>query len=162
MVELATQIIRTFTKLSVTLSTCESLTGGALGARLTEVPGASKVYRGGVIAYASELKSRLVGVDAEFIETQGVINESTALQMALGVQRRCDTEWAIALTGVAGPDRQDDQEVGTVWFAVVGPRIGQNHPCCTEVRRFDGDRESIRAQSVDSALQMLIRVAGLE
>lgn len=82
--ELAKELIETMKRRSVTLATCESLTGGAIGAALTEVPGASAVYRGGLVTYARDLKAELAGVDEELIRTEGVVNELTAIQMALG------------------------------------------------------------------------------
>ena len=104
---LAVDVIKKMTQRSVTLATCESLTGGGIGAALTSVPGASAVYRGSLVTYARELKSTLAGVDEELIATEGVVNELTALQMARGAQARCDADWAVATTGVAGPTETD-------------------------------------------------------
>lgn len=157
--ESATELIKLMTSRSVTLSTCESLTGGGIGAALTEVPGASAVYLGGVIAYDRDLKTTLVGVDKDLIDTEGVVHELVALQMALGVQSRTGTEWSVATTGVAGPTTVDGVEVGTVWFAVVGPGVGMSpHPQYTELKHFPGDREQVRTAAIDHALAMLLRV----
>lgn len=160
--ELATTIVERFTNRTITLATCESITGGGIGATLTSVPGASTVYRGGLITYARELKVSLAGVDEELVEREGVVNELTALQMALGAQRACDSEWAIATTGVAGPSKADGQDVGTVWIAVVGPRIGVTQQQYTELCHFDGDRAEIREATTRRALEMLERVTGGE
>lgn len=157
--ELATELIEKMTRRSVTLATCESLTGGGLGAAITAVPGASAVFRGAIVTYARDLKTTLAGVDEELVDTEGVVNELTALQMALGAQSRCDADWAIATTGVAGPAETDGQKVGTVWFAVVGPKVGMSpRPQYTELQHFEGDREGIRNQAVEHALGMLLRV----
>lgn len=157
--DLDEQVIKKMTHRSVTLATCESLTGGWLGAALTSVPGASAVYRGGLITYARELKASLAHVDRELIEEEGVVNELTALQMALGAQARCDSDWAIATTGVAGPTEIDGAKVGTVWFAVVGPSMGMSPaPQYTEVKHFEGDRAAIREAAVEHAFEMLLRV----
>ncbi|NHB85894.1 CinA family protein [Tessaracoccus sp. HDW20] len=118
---LAQDVIAKMTERSITLSTCESITGGGIGAALTSVPGASAVFRGALVTYARELKTSLAGVDEALIEREGVINELTALQMALGAQAACESDWAVATTGVAGPTEADGAKVGTVWFAVVGP-----------------------------------------
>lgn len=155
----AKELIKLFTQRSITLSTCESLTGGALGAALTDVPGASAVYRGGIIAYATSLKTDLVGVDPELIDEDGVVNELTAIQMALGTQRRCDSDWAVATTGVAGPEKLDGKDVGTVWFSVVGPKMGMSpRPTYSELKQFEGDRAAVRAAAVEHAIAMILRV----
>ncbi|WP_040284520.1 CinA family protein [Tessaracoccus massiliensis] len=156
---LAADLIKKLTQRTVTLATCESLTGGGIGAALTTVPGASQVYRGGLITYARDLKHDLAGVDQELIENEGVVNELTALQMAVGAQRRCNADWAVATTGVAGPTETDGAKVGTVWFAVVGPKMGMSPaPQYTELREFEGDRAAIREAATEHAFEMLMRV----
>src|SRR5659263_318210 len=106
------------------LATRESVTGGGLGAAITAVPGASRVYRGGLITYASDLKVTLAGVDADLAAAKGVVNEDVARQMALGVRAVCSSDVGIATTGVAGPDPQEGQRVGTVWLAVASGDLG--------------------------------------
>ncbi len=156
---LAADVIKKMAHREVTLATCESLTGGGVGAAITTVPGASAVYRGGLITYARDLKSRLAGVDEELIQSEGVVNELTALQMAVGAQSRCLADWGVATTGVAGPTETDGVKVGTVWFAVVGPRVGMSPPPqYTEVRHFEGDREDIRRAATEHVFEMLLRV----
>lgn len=157
--ESATELIKKMTTRSVTLATCESLTGGGLGAAITAVPGASAVFRGALVTYARDLKTALAGVDEELVDAEGVVNELTALQMAIGAQSQCRSDWAVATTGVAGPTETDGQKVGTVWFAVVGPSVGMSpRPQYTELRHFEGDRESIRNAAIEHALEMLLRV----
>lgn len=141
-----------------TLATCESLTGGMLGATLTAVPGASTVYRGGLITYASDLKAALAEVDSSWIAQHGVVNERTAAQMADGARRRCGAHWGIATTGVAGPTMQDGQPVGTVWIGLAGP---DREPFAQHYL-FDGDRAAIRRDTVDAALALLLEVSGRE
>lgn len=156
---LVAELLTKLRQRSLTLATCESLTGGGIGAAITSVPGASDVYRGGLITYARDLKHTLAGVDEELIASEGVVNELTAYQMALGAQRRCDADWAVATTGVAGPAETDGAKVGTVWFAVVGPRVGMSAaPHYTELRQFEGDRQSIRHAATEHAFEMLMRV----
>lgn len=157
--ESATELIKKMTQRSTTLATCESLTGGGLGAAITAVPGASAVFRGALVTYAKDLKTALAGVDEELVDAEGVVNELTALQMALGAQSQCRADWVIATTGVAGPTETDGQKVGTVWFAVVGPNVGMSpRPQYTELKHFEGDRESIREQAIEHALEMCLRV----
>lgn len=156
---LAEDVIKKMTGRSITLSTCESLTGGGIGAALTAVPGASAVFRGALVTYARELKASLAGVDEELIANEGVVNELTALQMALGAQSACDSDWAVSTTGVAGPTETDGAKVGTVWFAVVGPKVGMSDwPQYTELKQFEGDREQIRSAAIDYSMEMLLRV----
>lgn len=157
--ETAAELIALMRSRSTTLATCESITGGGIGAALTAVPGASAVFRGGLITYAKDLKTTLAGVDASLVDSEGVINELTALQMALGAQARCDAAWAVATTGVAGPTEMDGAVVGTVWFAVVGPAPGMStRPQFTELKHFEGDRDTIRQAAIDHALAMLLRI----
>ena len=87
-----------------TVATAESITGGAVGATITSIPGASKSFRGGVVAYASDLKSSILGVPEQLIESGGAVQAEVALAMATGVANKLDAEFGLALTGVAGPD----------------------------------------------------------
>ena len=155
----AERLVKLFTHRSTTVATCESLTGGSIGSAITDVPGASAIYRGGIIAYHNKLKTALVGVDAALLKEEGVVSELVAVQMANGVQARCDSEWAIATTGVAGPTELEGQPVGAVWFAVVGPKVGMSpKPIYTEYKQFSGDRAEIREAAVQHALEMIMRV----
>ena len=155
----AEELIRLMTRRSQTLATCESITGGGIGAALTEVPGASAVFRGALVTYATDLKATLAGVDQQLIDNEGVVNELTAIQMALGAQQRCEADWAVATTGVAGPTELDGARVGTVWFAVVGSAPGMStQPQYTEVQHFQGDRNTVRQAAIDHSIDMLLRV----
>lgn len=159
MSDLAARVLATLAERSATLATAESLTGGLLGATLTAVPGASKVYRGGVIAYGTDVKERLLGVDPEDVAAFSVISGEVASGMAAGVADATGADWAIAVTGVAGPEEQDGHPVGEVWGCVRGPQIGAL-PVLVQAQRFElaGDRQAIREATVDAALQMLLRV----
>ncbi len=129
----------------LTLATAESVTGGLVGARLTAVPGASSVFRGAIVGYATEVKQRLLGVD------EGpVVSETAARQMAHGARGRLGADVAVSLTGVAGPDEQDGQPVGTLYVGLVGPGFD-------EVRhaRLPGQREQMRQFAVITALGFL-------
>ncbi|MCI9887291.1 nicotinamide-nucleotide amidohydrolase family protein [Micrococcales bacterium 31B] len=107
-----------------TLATCESLTGGQVAALIVDVPGASAVFRGGLVTYAVELKSSLAGVDPGHLAAEGPVNHRTAREMAVGAARACGAAWGVATTGVAGPEAHGGCPVGTVFIGVarvVGP-----------------------------------------
>jgi len=128
-----------------TLACAESLTGGGLAAALTAVPGASASMRGGVVSYATEVKRTVLGVTAEL-----VISAVCAEQMAVGVRDLLGATWGLSTTGVAGPDTQEGQPVGTVFVGVIGP-------AGAAARRFSltGSREEIRAATVRAAIGWL-------
>ncbi len=154
--QIAQAIIKTLTLRSQTLGTCESLTGGLVGAALTAVPGASQVYRGGFITYATDLKTSLAGVDRHLVEEYGVVNEETATQMAVGTLSRLGVQLSLACTGVAGPDPQGDNPVGKVWLALAIDEPGPRNPVLTRPLQLTGDRAQIRDQVVEQTLQMLL------
>jgi nicotinamide-nucleotide amidase len=131
-----------------TLAVAESVTGGYLAGRLTAVPGASEVFRGGVIAYASDVKFDVLGVPKG-----PVVSELTAMAMADGVRERLGADVGLATTGVAGPDSQEGQPVGTVWLGVaIGDRVEAQYV------RLPGDRERIRQFSCISILNLLRQI----
>ena len=142
-----------------TVATAESLTGGMIGTWLTAVPGASLSYLGGVISYATRTKQTLVGVDPDLLATLGPVASATAAAMASGVADRCQADWGVAATGVAGPDPQDGHPVGEVYVAAAHPASGR-----VEVRalRLTGDRPAIRAAAAAQALDLLATCLGLQ
>ncbi|AYV30305.1 Putative competence-damage inducible protein [Streptomyces sp. ADI95-16] len=146
----AADVLRLLAESDQTLAVAESLTGGLVAAELTEVPGASRSFRGSVTAYATELKDRVLGVDAELLATHGAVNAQVAEEMAAGVRRALGASWGIATTGVAGPDPQDGQPVGTVFIAVAGPVSRK-----TVRLRLNGSRGEIRRESARTVLALL-------
>nr|WP_223185225.1 CinA family protein [Streptomyces sp. CBMA152] len=134
-----------------TVAAAESLTGGLVAAELTGVPGASRAFRGSVTAYATELKRDVLGVDGTLLAERGAVDPEVAQQMAAGVRAVLGADWGIATTGVAGPEQQDGQPVGTVYVAVRGPD-GKGK---TAALRLNGDRAEIRRESVRSVLELL-------
>jgi nicotinamide-nucleotide amidase len=134
-----------------TVATAESLTGGLVADAFVTVPGTSAVFRGGVVAYATELKHELLGVDADLLEAKGAVDPDVALQMAAGVRRRLGASWGLATTGVAGPEPQDGVDPGVAYVAVEGPGTRR-----VERLELGGDREQIRAGSVEKALELLL------
>lgn len=135
-----------------TVAVAESLTGGLLGARLTDQPGSSETFRGGVIAYATGLKSALLGVPPVVLATSGVISAEAAVAMAEGARDRLGATYGLAVTGVAGPAEQEGAPVGTVYVGLARPT--GSHPTA---RRLSGDRGWIRTLAVGAALDVLRR-----
>lgn len=149
-------LIRELARCGLTVAVAESLTGGELLAELTRPAGASVVVVGGVVAYATELKHTLCGVDRELLATHGPVHPEVARQLAEGVRTSLTVEGraasiGVATTGVAGPDPQAGRKAGTV-FVGVADASG------TQVVELDlaGDRASIRHQVVERALEMLV------
>jgi PncC family amidohydrolase len=134
-----------------TLAVAESLTGGLLAGRLTDVAGASATFRGGVVAYATPLKATLLGVPPALLAERGPVDGDVALAMAEGAADRLDATYGLATTGVAGPDPQDGKPVGLAYVAWCR-RDGAR-----DVRafRFGGDRAAIRLSVIDAALDLL-------
>jgi len=118
---LAGPVVSALSEHGQTVAVAESLTGGMLCSALIEVPGASAVVRGAVVAYATELKHRLLDVEAGLLDRNGPVDPTVAAQMALGVRERLGADWGLATTGVAGPVPQDGIEPGRVYVAVAGP-----------------------------------------
>jgi nicotinamide-nucleotide amidase len=135
-----------------TVATAESLTCGLIAATLAQVPGASRVLKGGLAAYATGVKVEVLGLEQELVDRYGVISAECADAMAVRATSVFASEWAVASTGVAGPDRQEGHEVGTVYIAVAGPGIVR-----TESLNLQGTREEIRVNTVDAALLLLER-----
>jgi nicotinamide-nucleotide amidase len=133
-----------------TVAVAESLTGGLLAATLVTVPGVSRVLRGGLIVYATDLKHSLAGVDAELLAERGPVDPEVAQALAVGARERCVADWGLATTGVAGPGPQDGIAAGTVFVALSGPT--------SAVRRLDlagSSRAEVREASVRAALDLL-------
>ncbi|MHC2999197.1 CinA family protein [Microbacterium sp. HJ5] len=131
-----------------TVGVAESLTGGLVAATLVDVPGASAVFRGGVIAYATDVKRSVLGVDADLLASTGAVDPGVATQMAEGVRTLLGADVGIATTGVAGPDPQDGKPVGTACIAVVTPE-GES----SSIGSFPGDRAEIRSAVAVAALE---------
>ena len=141
-----------------TLATAESATAGAIAARLAEVPGASRVLLGGVVVYADAAKSRLAGLDADLVAREGAVSAAVTAALARAVRARAGADWAVAVTGVAGPGAvtaPDGTELpaGTCHWAVCGP----DDTVRVEGRCLSGDRPAVRERLGSAALDMLRR-----
>ena len=157
-VALGARLIATLTERGLTVAVAESLTGGMLTSELIRTPGASAVVRGGIVAYSTELKHSLLGVDAGLLAVYGPVHADVARQMASGVRAALTVadlpaDIGIATTGVAGPDPQDGQPVGTVFVAIA---IGMDIHVLE--LQLDGDREAIRSAVVYESLLELERL----
>jgi nicotinamide-nucleotide amidase len=149
---LAASILAELSRRGETLASAESLTGGILGALFTTVPGASASYVGGVISYATSLKATLAGVDEATLAEFGPVAAPTAAEMARGVANRCEADWGLATTGVAGPEAQDDHPIGQV-FVAASHRADEL--LRVEELSLQGDRAAIRKQAAAAALALL-------
>ena len=151
----ARRLVERLARDHLTLAVAESCTGGLVGGRITQVPGASQVFLGGLIAYHDEVKVKQLGVDkALFGDGHGAVSAAGATAMAHGVRDRFGAHLAIAVTGIAGPGgARTGKPVGTVWLAALGPGDLVN------VHRIqaDGDRAAVREQAVTEALALLER-----
>jgi len=154
--EAATRLIAELTRLGMTIAVAESLTGGLVVAELVSVPGASAVVRGGVVAYATELKSTMLGVDAGLLAARSPVDPEVARQMAEGVRRRLGSDGrpadiGLATTGVAGPEGQGGHPVGEVWLGLAMDGV-------LEARglTLGGDRASIRTATVSESLMFVL------
>jgi nicotinamide-nucleotide amidase len=149
--DLATVVLELCRKRGLTIGVGESCTGGLLGARLTAISGSSDVVHGGVIAYANEVKSELLGVDDSLIKQHGAVSEEVAIAMAAGARKAADASIGLAITGVAGPGGgSEEKPVGTVWIAV-----DVNGDTQTRLFRMWGDREEVRQRSAQWTMELL-------
>lgn len=135
-----------------TLATAESCTGGGIGNALTAVPGASNVYKGGVICYCNEIKQKLLDVPAVILQTHGAVSAPVAEAMAKGARKTLDADVAISVTGLAGPSGDEfGNPVGTVYIGYAdGEKVLSRHFV------FEGDRSAVREQAVEAALALIL------
>jgi nicotinamide-nucleotide amidase len=150
--DLAAVVLERCRALDLKLAVAESCTGGMLGERITNIPGSSDVFLGGVVAYHNDVKTKLLGVRAEDLERYGAVSEEVALQMASGVRARTGADVGVSVTGIAGPGGgTPEKPVGLVWIAVDGADA--------KARRFHvvGDRTEIRQRAAQAALEMVRR-----
>ena len=152
----AQALIRGLQAQGLTVATCESLTGGMICAALVDVPGASRVVRGGLITYQTDTKSLLAGVDAGLIETHGVVSAEVARAMAAGTRDALHADIAVSATGMASPGEIGDPPAGTVFVGLASATGVQ----AVELH-LTGDRQAVRQQTVDTAIKLIGQEIGI-
>lgn len=153
--ETALAVLRQLKAEGLTLCTAESCTGGLIGSLLTDIPGASSVYLGGVISYTNAVKQKLLGVSEDTLRVYTAVSRETAHEMARGVRERLGADVAISVTGLAGPDSDETgRPVGLVYAALDM----NGFSFCRELH-LSGDREAVRLQAAEAALQLVLDFA---
>ena len=152
---LAAAVVSALRSAGRTLATAESLTGGGLGATLTGVAGASAVYAGGVVSYATRVKEELLGVDRALVARDGVVSAGCAEAMAEAVRRVVGADVGVSTTGVAGPEPQEGKPVGLVYVGVA-----DGAATVSRELRVEGDRAAVRAGTREAALRLLLEQVG--
>ena len=149
---LAKKLVSISAEKQVTFGTAESCTGGLISAFVTDIAGASAVFFGGIVSYDNSIKKNLLGVRAQTLVEKGAVSPETAQEMSLGALRALQVDYAVAVTGIAGPGGGTAQKpVGLVYISTAS----QNEVTVTE-NHFSGTREEIRLQTVEKALSLLI------
>jgi nicotinamide-nucleotide amidase len=150
MKNLAQKVGETLMQRGLKLATAESCTGGWVSQAVTAVPGSSDWFDCGFVSYSNTAKQKMLGVDLSVLEKSGAVSEPVVAQMAEGALRNSDADIAVAISGLAGPGGgSEDKPVGTVWFAWAI----EGHPTVTCLSFFNGDRDEIRLQAVEQALE---------
>lgn len=153
--EKAAALVKLCLAKGITLATAESCTGGLIGAILTELPGVSEVYRGGVVSYANEVKEALLGVKKTDLDRVGAVSPEVGSAMAEGVLAGCSALLAVSVTGIAGPGGgSEEKPVGLVYVTVT-----DGHTTRVTKNLFEGSRQEIRLQSAKKALSLLYEAA---
>ena len=154
---LSEQLGRALLQKSATVTSAESCTGGGVAQAITAIAGSSAWFNRSFVTYANSAKQEMLGVDAALLEEHGAVSEPVVISMAAGAAQRADADYAVAISGIAGPDGgTEDKPVGTVWFAWAGPEgvSAQRH-------LLSGDRHAVREQAVEISLkQLLHHIAG--
>ncbi|QDY42809.1 nicotinamide-nucleotide amidase [Candidatus Pantoea soli] len=150
---LSRQIGEQLTQRQATVTAAESCTGGWIAKVFTDISGSSAWFERGFVTYSNEAKQQLVGVQAGTLAQYGAVSEQTVQEMANGARKAAGADYAIAVSGIAGPDGgTPEKPVGSVWFAIAGPA----QRTVTQLQVFKGDRDAVRRQSVGFALQTLL------
>jgi PncC family amidohydrolase len=151
MEEIAKDIVRLLTKRKKTLALAESCTGGFIANEITNIPGASKIFLGGIVSYSNEVKQKFLGVRAKTLEQHGAVSEAVAREMAAGARKRFGADFVIAVTGIAGPGGgTKNKPTGTVFIALAGASgISVEH------KLNDFGREQFKKVTAQQALELL-------
>ncbi|VEB95675.1 Uncharacterized protein (competence- and mitomycin-induced) [Cedecea lapagei] len=150
--ELSKQVGSALARLGATVTTAESCTGGWIAKVITDVSGSSAWFERGFVTYSNEAKHQLIGVNERTLAAYGAVSEGVVLEMAQGALAAARAHYAVSVSGIAGPDGgSDEKPVGTVWFGFADKQ-GRT---LAKVQRFDGDRDAVRRQATEYALQSL-------
>ena len=150
---LAAQLGECLVALNMRLALAESCTGGWLAKIITDLPGSSSWFNGSLVTYSNEAKQQILGVQKHTLDEFGAVSAETVLEMSSGVLAHMDADVALSISGIAGPGGgSDDKPVGLVWFGLGG----RDKPVSAESYCFEGDREAVRRQAVEKALQLLL------
>ena len=153
---LATTLGQTCKTNKLMLTTAESCTGGLIAELITAIAGSAVWFERGFVTYSNIAKQEMLGVQKITLEQQGAVSEQTAIEMATGALKHSHAQLSVAVTGIAGPDGGSaEKPVGTVWFAWASSQGN----CLAQSRHFSGDRNSIRRQATEFALNGLIKLA---
>ena len=153
LIELARRLGETLKTCGLKMATAESCTGGLIAAAMTEIPGSSAWFERGFVTYSNEAKVELLGVNPRTLTEYGAVSAETAREMAAGALEHSRAEWAVAVTGIAGPDGGSDYKpVGTIYMAWQS----SSGNLFEEKKLFDGDRRQVRMQTVKEAMSKLI------
>jgi len=145
------QLCALFTTVGYTLAVAESITGGLIGSRITDVPGSSRYFAGGIIAYGNDAKVKLLGVRQSTLEAHGAVSASTAIEMARGARDALRADVAVSVTGVAGPGGGSARKpVGTTYIGIATPAVER-----AVHYHFQGDRLAIKADTAEAALRLV-------
>ena len=155
-IELATTVVNQLKKSGKTLAVAESLTGGGLGAAVTEVAGSSEVFLGGITTYSDLSKSKLLEVSKKMITKHTAVSEEVAKEMAANARNLFKSDYAISTTGVAGPGKAYGKTAGTVWMAIASKK----EVIAIELS-ISGDRATVRNATIESALATFSRILSL-
>ena len=151
-ISLEQRLLQALRERGMTFAAAESCTGGLIAKRITDLSGASAVFRGGVVSYTNQVKRDVLGVPQQHLDDFGAVSAEVALAMAEGARRITGADLAVSVTGVAGPDRDDrGNDVGTVYIGIAAQqqsRVLKMH--------FQGDRHQIRRQAADCAFAELL------
>ena len=151
--KLASEVIQALA--GKTLATAESCTGGMIGQALTGISGASKAYKGGIISYTNAVKENVLGVDGKILKANGAVSAPVAEALAKGVRNLLHADFAVSVTGLAGPDGDEfGNPVGTVFIGFASEGYSEVMACY-----FEGDREAVRCQAAEAALALILDYA---
>lgn len=149
---IAKEVKRALLSKGLTVSTAESVTGGLVSKMITDVPGSSNYFCGGVIAYSSSAKTDVLGIDSKLIRSMGAVSRETAIELAKKVKSLFNTDIGIGVTGIAGPGAVEQKKVGTVYGAIVYDKVY----CYSWT--FSGSRVRIRKVAAESILEELVKI----